>query len=50
MACTCGHTEEEHGNDPKFPGSTACNGDHGLTREDPCQCIAYEEADEESEG
>jgi hypothetical protein len=35
-ACTCGHAVEEHGNDPEFPGSTAC---------DECpegECIAYE--------
>jgi hypothetical protein len=32
-ACTCGHSVEEHGNDPEFPGSTAC---------DECDCIAYE--------
>jgi hypothetical protein len=23
-ACVCGHSIEEHGNDPEFPGSTAC--------------------------
>lgn len=31
--CTCGHPEEAHGNDPKHPGSTAC---------EECGCIAYE--------
>jgi hypothetical protein len=33
MACTCGHSHEEHGGDPKYPGSTAC---------DECDCVAYE--------
>lgn len=37
-ACTCGHAREEHGGDPKFPGSMACT---------ECDCIAYEEADDE---
>src|SRR4051794_23428056 len=23
-ACTCGHSVEEHGHDPQYPGSTAC--------------------------
>lgn len=32
-ACTCGHAVEEHGSDPKFPGSTSCT---------ECDCIAYE--------
>lgn len=36
MACICGHAEEEHGHDKKYPGSTACT-------EDGCKCIAYEE-------
>lgn len=40
MACTCGHSEEEHGHDPKFPGSTACHADD-------CDCIAYEEGDDD---
>lgn len=22
--CVCGHAEDEHGSDPKHPGSTAC--------------------------
>lgn len=38
MACVCGHAIEEHGNDSKYPGSTACS---------ECGCIAYEEADED---
>lgn len=33
-ACYCGHSEEEHGHDPAYPGSTACT---------ECDCIAYEE-------
>jgi|HubBroStandDraft_4_1064222.scaffolds.fasta_scaffold389942_3 hypothetical protein len=32
-ACTCGHSVEEHGKDPKYPGSTSCR---------ECACIAYE--------
>lgn len=39
MNCTCGHDEEEHGGDPNYPGSTACNVEN-------CDCIAFE-ADEE---
>lgn len=34
--CTCGHTLEEHGNDPDYASSTACT---------ECACIAYEEDD-----
>lgn len=34
--CVCGHAVEEHGNDPEFPGSTAC----GECPEG--ECIAYE--------
>lgn len=33
FACMCGHAEEEHGDDPKYPNSTACR---------ECDCIAYE--------
>lgn len=36
--CVCGHAIEEHGGDPKFPGSTACV---------ECDCIAYEADDSE---
>lgn len=39
-ACVCGHSIEEHGNDPEFLGSTACT---------ECDCIAYE-ADEDIPG
>lgn len=39
--CMCGHSKDEHGGDPDFPGHTGCN--------DPeCDCIAYE-ADEDSD-
>ncbi len=37
--CTCGHAIEEHGHDPKHPGSTACT---------ECDCIAFE-ADEQED-
>ena len=36
MACTCGHAEEEHGHDPQYPGSTAC-------QMEDCECIAWED-------
>jgi hypothetical protein len=52
MACTCGHAREEHGHDPKYPGSTACRGD-SLNEDDdlePCDCIAYDPEDEDEEG
>lgn len=32
-SCVCGHSIEEHGGDPKYPGSTACS---------ECGCIAFE--------
>jgi hypothetical protein len=35
-ACTCGHSIEEHGHDPEYPGSTSCS---------ECDCIAYEASD-----
>ena len=38
--CTCGHPADEHGGDPKYPGSTAC-GVEG------CSCIAFEEKAED---
>lgn len=41
-ACTCGHAPEEHGHDPKFPGSTACT-------IKGCDCIAFDEAPEEDD-
>jgi hypothetical protein len=33
--CMCGHVEDEHGSDPQYPGSTACN----VTG---CECVAYD--------
>jgi hypothetical protein len=42
-ACVCGHSKEEHGRDPKYPGSTTCT-------DDDCDCIAYEaDVDDENE-
>lgn len=41
-SCVCGHAIEEHGHDPKYPGSTAC-------QIDECDCIAYEEGDDGDE-
>lgn len=41
--CYCGHVEDEHGGDPKYPGSTACAVEN-------CDCIGFdhdEEADED---
>ena len=34
--CHCGHVVDEHGGDPDYPGSTACN-------IEDCECIAFEE-------
>lgn len=42
MACTCGHSEEEHGHDPKYLSSTACS-------EKKCDCVAFEDDEEGSE-
>jgi len=53
MACTCGHAQEEHGHDKENPGSTACTvliqeaDEEEGQEEELCDCIAYEEADEE---
>ena len=33
--CACGHVGEEHGHDPKYPGSTACN-------VEGCDCVAFD--------
>lgn len=41
MGCACGHSEEEHGGDREYPGSTAC-------AVAPCDCLAFE-ADEHAE-
>lgn len=37
--CVCGHSQDDHGGDPDYPGSTAC-------RDDDCECVAYEGAEE----
>jgi hypothetical protein len=34
--CHCGDALDEHGGDPKYPGSTSCT-------VEGCDCIAYEE-------
>lgn len=41
-ACICGHSTEEHGHDPKYPGSTACQAKD-------CDCISYEQDEYEPE-
>jgi len=48
MSCVCGHSEEEHGHDPEYPGSTACQGvfDNGAGKDEKCPCCAFEEDDE----
>lgn len=33
--CVCGDNEDDHGSDPDYPGSTACNCDG-------CECVAFE--------
>lgn len=43
LMCVCGHPKDEHGNDPEYPGSTACQ--HTTT----CDCIAFELDEEASE-
>lgn len=40
--CVCGHDKDEHGGDPEYPGSTACN-------DETCHCIAFEDGDTGSE-
>jgi hypothetical protein len=43
--CVCGHSPEEHGRDPEYPGSTACQADGPAGEDAPgdgCDCIAYE--------
>jgi hypothetical protein len=42
MACICGHSIEEHGHDPKYPGSTAC-------QVEGCECFAWEPGDDEGD-
>lgn len=41
-SCVCGHSPEEHGRHPEYPGSTACRASFGA---EGCDCPAYE-ADE----
>jgi hypothetical protein len=41
-SCTCGHAPEEHGHDPKYPGSTACSAED-------CECIGYEDSGDAEE-
>lgn len=50
MSCVCGHAEEEHGNDLKYPRSDACTGvtNNGKGTDVPCECLGYEE--DEGEG
>lgn len=38
--CTCGHAPEEHGRDPKYPGSTGCRAE--IEGEPCCDCVVYE--------
>lgn len=38
--CCCGHTFEEHGGDPQFPGATNC-------QIDDCGCCCFEDAGED---
>lgn len=40
--CTCGDAPEEHGRDPRYPGSTGCN-------VPGCECVAYEADPADSE-
>jgi hypothetical protein len=53
MICICGHNEDEHGNDPEYPGSTACRAivvyDSEDTEDEPCECVVFEDAGTESE-
>jgi len=53
--CDCGHVEDDHGHDPKHPGSTACRmGSDGLNDADPlldgydcdCCCFSWDEEEE----
>ncbi len=39
MQCTCGHDEDEHGGDTRYPGSSRCN-------VEDCDCCCFE-ADED---
>jgi hypothetical protein len=48
MACTCGHSKEEHGHDPEYPGSTACQAE--FERGEACDCIAFESDGSKEDG
>lgn len=39
LECTCGHVEDEHGGDPEYLGSTACN-------VEGCDCVCFEIAED----
>ena len=39
--CSCGHVDDEHGQDPKYPGSSSCT-------IEGCECICFELDDEPS--
>lgn len=42
--CTCTHVEDEHGHDPEYPGSMACD-------IEGCDCIAFDwDGEEEADG
>ena len=40
--CVCGDVEDEHGGDPEYPGSTACN-------VEDCECVAFEESEDQGD-
>lgn len=40
--CVCGDVEDEHGQDPEFPGSSACS-------IEGCDCVAWEWNEEDEE-
>ena len=43
MNCDCGHAEDEHGQDPNYPGWSAC-------KIEWCECICFEwDGDEEQD-
>lgn len=39
--CYCGHCRDDHGHDPKYPGSMAC-------QMDDCDCIAFDKDEQAS--
>jgi hypothetical protein len=38
--CTCGHSIQDHGHDPRYPNNTACT---------VCGCISYDPDKEEDD-